>query len=148
MTKIIFLISLVLSAFANDAVHKFAPSSDCKECHPKIYSEYYTSMHSNATPQKDPIHKAVWDVHPKNLKKQQYSCGKCHTPTADNLDKMLKKGEKVLPLKENKTHQEAVSCAYCHRIKDIKLHKKSNTNIITKAEKVYFGTLKNHIACS
>ena len=145
MTKIIFFISLTISIFANDGVHKFAPSSDCKECHPKIYDEYHTSMHMNTTPQKDPIHKAIWDRHPKNKKANQYVCGKCHTPTADNLDSMLGKGKKALPLKENETHQTGVSCAYCHRIKSIELHKKSNTNIMTTEEKKYFGTLKEHI---
>jgi len=145
MTKIIFFLSLTLSIFANDGTHKFAPSTDCKECHTKIYDEYYTSVHANTTPQKDPIHKAIWDRHPKNKKANQYVCGKCHTPAADNLNEMLIKGKKALPLMENKTHQSGVSCAYCHRIKSIELHKKSNTNIMTTKGKEYFGTLKQHI---
>ena len=145
MIKVLLSISFALSLFANDGVHKFAPSSECKQCHSNIYDEYYNSMHANATPQQDPIHKAIWDKHPLKNKAQRYSCGKCHTPTANNLDKMLTKGQKVLPSAENKTHQEAISCAYCHRIKDIELHKKTNINIISKDEKNYFGTLKNHI---
>ena len=145
--KLLLLFSFFATwLLANDAVHTFAPSSDCKECHAKIYDEYYTSMHANSTPQKDPIHAAVWNKHPKNLKFEQYTCGKCHTPTANNLDKMLKKGEKALPMADNETHQTGISCAYCHRIKSIELHSKpSNTNIIAKQEKNYYGTLKDNI---
>ncbi|EDZ63551.1 hypothetical protein SMGD1_1742 [Sulfurimonas gotlandica GD1] len=144
--KFIFLLLLFLiSVIANDAVHTYAKSEECKACHTQIYKEYYGSMHANATPQKDPIHKAVWDRHPKNLKFEQYSCGKCHTPAADDLDKMLTKGQKALPDATNETHQEAISCAYCHRIKSIELHKISNTNIMTNTEKNYFGTMLEHI---
>jgi len=140
-TLSLFLL-ITLHLFANDGVHKFAPSNDCKTCHTKIYDEYYDSMHANSTPQKDPIHASVWNKHPQNKKQQRYGCGKCHTPTADNLDKMKTKGQKAMPLKENKTHQAGISCAYCHRIKSIEHHKKSNTNIISKTPKKYFGTLK------
>ncbi len=145
MTKIVLLLSLCISLFANDGVHEFAPSSDCKECHPKIYEEYTSSMHANSTPQKDPIHKAVWDIHPKNLKANRYECGKCHTPASNNLDKMLTDGEKAMPEAENETHQTGISCAYCHRIKSIELHEKSNTNIMTKTPKNYFGNLMEHM---
>lgn len=146
MKIVLFLFISLCSLIANDSTHHFAPSSDCKACHTTIYDEFYGSMHANSTPQKDPIHAAVWDKHPKKLKFEQYSCGKCHTPAANNLDDMLKKGNKALPLAENKTHQEGITCAYCHRIESIELHKKpSNTNIISKDEKSYFGTLKNHI---
>jgi hypothetical protein len=133
------------SLLANDAVHKFAPSKDCKACHAQIYSEFYSSMHANSTPNKDPIHKAVWDKHPSNKKFERYTCGKCHTPAADNLDKMMTKGEKALPDTQNATHQEAISCAYCHRIQSIEKHAKSNTNIISKTPKAYYGTMKNNL---
>jgi hypothetical protein len=134
-----------LILLANDKVHHYAPNEDCKACHSIIYDEFTGSMHVNATPQKDPIHASVWKKHPQNLKQKRYGCGKCHTPAANNLDKMKTKGEKALPLAENKTHQEGTSCAYCHRIESIALHKKHNTNIISKKEKNYFGTLKNNI---
>ena len=141
------LLSLLasFSLFANDMTHKFASSEDCKSCHTKIYDEFYTSMHANSTPQKDPIHAAVWNKHPHNKKEQRYACGKCHTPAANNLNEMKTKGTKALPLATNPTHQAGISCAYCHRIKSIDLHKKSNTNIISKTEKNYFGTLKNAV---
>ena len=114
---LLFLVSLVLSA--NDGVHKFAKSEDCKDCHTQIYDEYYGSMHANSTPQKDPIHGAVWANHPQHLKSERYGCGKCHTPGADNLDKMKTKGQKALPEMANETHQAGISCAYCHRIESI-----------------------------
>ncbi len=144
--KLLFLFSLFLSnLIANDTAHTFAPSEDCKSCHTKIYGEYFGSMHSNSTPQRDPIHGAVWDKHPKNLKFERYSCGKCHTPAADNLDDMKSKNKKALVSQDNPTQQAGISCAYCHRIESIELHKKHNTNIIAKKEKSYFGTLKENI---
>ena len=141
----LFLTLFFISITANNAVHTYAKNHECQACHPKIYEEYSGSVHANATPQKDPIHKAVWDKHPQNIKKQQYSCGKCHTPAADNLDKMLTSGEKALPDANNETHQDAIACAYCHRIKSIELHKHSNTNIMTNTQKNYFGTMKEHL---
>jgi hypothetical protein len=130
---------LVISIFANDAVHEFAPSKECQKCHTQIYDEFYGSMHANATVDKDAIHRAVWNKQTSMTKTEQYSCGKCHTPTADNLDKMLKQGEKAMPDAANATHQEAISCAYCHRIEKIEEHKQSNTNIISKTPKEYYG---------
>ena len=143
--KSIWLFLLFISAlFANDKAHTFASNEECRSCHVTIYDEFSSSMHMNSTPQKDPIHNAVWAKHPANTKKQHYGCGKCHTPAADDLDNMLAKGQKALPLLENKTHQEGISCAYCHRIKDIELHKKHNTNIISTTPKAYFGTRVEH----
>ncbi|MEA3373712.1 MAG: multiheme c-type cytochrome [Campylobacterota bacterium] len=144
--RIILMFFIAVGAlYANDGVHTFAKSEDCQACHAQIYEEFHGSMHANSTPQKDPIHNAVWASHPQHLKKEQYGCGKCHTPTADNLDKMKTKGQKALPDTNNETHQAGISCAYCHRIQSIELHKKSNTNIISKDEKQYFGTLKEHV---
>ena len=145
MKRWILSLLFIGALYANDAVHTFADSEDCKQCHAKIYEEFSGSMHVRSTPQKDPIHNAVWADHPQHKKKGQYGCGKCHTPTADNLDKMLTKGEKALPDAANQSHQAGISCAYCHRIQAIELHQKSNTNIISKEGKKYFGTLKEHV---
>ncbi|MDP2893728.1 MAG: multiheme c-type cytochrome, partial [Sulfurimonas sp.] len=79
MKKLSLFFALSLALFANDGVHEFEPSKECQACHPQIYSEYYDSMHANATPDKDVIHKALWDKHPHNTKLEQYSCGKCHS---------------------------------------------------------------------
>lgn len=142
-----FAIALFISSalYANAS---FAPSSECKSCHPNIYKEFESSMHQNATVYKDPIHAAVWNKHPINKKKQKYVCAKCHTPAANNLSDMLGKGTKGMPDPENATHNEAVSCAYCHRIESIKPMSKSNTNIISKKDKHYFGTLKDAVKSS
>lgn len=145
MKKIYLFLLLSVSIIANDAVHTYASSEECKACHTQIYDEFYNSMHANSTPDKDPIHNAVWQKHPQNIKQNRYGCGKCHTPAADNLDKMMTLGQKAMPDVSNKTHQEAISCAYCHRIKSIELHKKTNTNIMTNTPKNYFGTLENSI---
>lgn len=145
MKKFSVIMLLALSLFANDSVHEFAPSKDCQACHPQIYGEFYGSMHANATPDKDAIHNAVWSKHPANTQFDRYVCGKCHTPAANNLDKMLSKDEKAPHDAENSTHQEAISCAYCHRISSIEKHEQSNTNIISKNEKEYYGTMKSRI---
>ncbi|MDD5372513.1 MAG: multiheme c-type cytochrome [Sulfurimonas sp.] len=140
MKKLSLFLLLAFSLFANDGVYEFAQSKECQACHPQIYSEYYGSMHANSTPDKDVIHKAVWDRHPHNTKLEQYSCGKCHSPAANDLDKMLTDGQKAMPDAKNQTHQEAVSCAYCHRIENIEKHKQSNTNAISKTKKEYYGS--------
>ena len=145
MLKIAFLTTIALYALlANDKAHTFAKNEECKNCHGQIYNEFTNSMHAHSIPQKDPIHNAVWSKHPLNKKKQRYGCGKCHTPAANDLDKMLTKGLKALPDSNNTTHTEGISCAYCHRIEKIEKHKKSNTNIIATQEKHYFGTRKEH----
>jgi len=142
---ILFSLLLSLSLNANDKTRDYSSSEDCKDCHTQIYNEFSGSMHTHSTPQKDPIHKAVWDRHPQNLKANRYGCGKCHTPTADNLNDMKTKGKKAPPMMDNATHQAGISCAYCHRIEGIELHKKSNTNIMADKEKNFFGTRTTHI---
>ncbi len=144
--KYFLLLLFSLSALSsNDKAHTYASSKDCQTCHPQIYNEFSGSMHANSIPQKDPIHNAVWEKHPQNIKLKRYECGKCHTPAADNLDNMLTKGKNALPDAKNPTHQAGISCAYCHRIESITHAKKFNTNIMTKEEKKYFGTRKDHI---
>lgn len=141
LTSFIFIVSLLVG---NDQVHHFAKNQECKSCHSQIYNEFEGSMHTHSIPQKDPIHNAVWSKHPHNQKEQRYACGKCHTPAANNLDKMKTKGQKALPDVTNVTHADGIACAYCHRIERIEKHKISNINIIATQEKNYFGTRKEH----
>lgn len=144
--KILLLLAMSIALlFANDKTHEFASSEDCKACHTQIYDEFKGSMHANSTPHKDPIHKAVWDTSPQKNNQERYACGKCHTPAANNLDAMKTKGQKAMPDPENATHEEGISCAYCHRIKSIEHGKMSNTNVMTTEPKSYYGTLKDHI---
>ncbi|BCD62549.1 hypothetical protein NitYY0826_C1427 [Nitratiruptor sp. YY08-26] len=139
MNKIALLLVTAVFAFAA----KFAPNSACKECHPLIYKEYQTSQHAHATIFKDPIHKAVWEKNPLS-KKNAYKCAKCHTPAANNFKELIAPNG-IGPDPHNKTQNDAVACAYCHRIKAIKEDLKTNHNIISPTPKKYFGTLKDHI---
>lgn len=143
MKTLFILLFTTLWLGANDGVHEFAPSAECQKCHEQIYDEFYGSMHANATPEKDAIHAAVWNKQVAMTKTEQYSCAKCHTPAADNLDKMTKAGEKGIFDASNPTHQEAISCAYCHRIEKIEEHKQSNTNVISKTPKSYYGSTRS-----
>ncbi|WP_200762454.1 multiheme c-type cytochrome [Nitrosophilus alvini] len=123
---------------------QFAKNEECKECHPLIYQEFATSQHANSTIFKDEIHGAIWNIHPKK-KKSSYSCAKCHTPAANNIKELISAGNGIVPDQKNPTQNEGISCAYCHRIESIKHEWKSNVNIISKDEKKYFGTRKDHI---
>jgi len=141
MRIFIFSIIILVNIFANS---KFESNQKCKDCHPLIYEEYQKSMHANATIFKDPIHKAVWDKHPAK-KKESYKCAKCHTPAADNLKELMAPKNGILPDPNNNTQNDGISCAYCHRIKEIKIGLRNNTNIISNIPKKYFGTRKDHI---
>ncbi len=139
--KQLFIISILFLSFL-EANKTFEANLECKKCHPLIYKEHQGAMHNKATIFKDPIHKAIWDKHPLNIKKQQYKCAKCHTPTADNLSDMLEKGKKGLPDLNNTSHNEAISCAYCHRIESVEHGMMTNKNIISSEPKDYFGGMK------
>ncbi|MFT7824054.1 MAG: multiheme c-type cytochrome [Sulfurimonas sp.] len=125
--------------------HHFESSEKCKDCHPIIYEEFKSTQHANASIFGDEIHAAVWKKHPKNIKFESYGCAKCHTPAADNYNALVEKNNGVVPDSRNVTQREGVSCAYCHRIESIEDGKISNTNIISKEEKKYFGTMKEHL---
>jgi len=142
--KKIFLLTAV-TVYTLFAAHTFAPNQKCKSCHPNIYKEFQSAQHANSTIFKDEIHAAVWKKNPKHLKAKKYGCAKCHTPAADDIDKLKQKGVAYLPNINNPTQNEGVSCAYCHRIESIKHAKNMNSNIISKEPKKYFGTLNDHI---
>jgi DNA-directed RNA polymerase subunit RPC12/RpoP len=101
------------------------------------------SQHGRATVFQDKLHGAVYDKHPQKLKMQKYRCGKCHTPTADNLSELLKPHNGVIPDPKNETQNEAVACAYCHRIEDVELGKAMNKNIVSKEPLHYFSNKDN-----
>ncbi len=112
---------------------KVAENQTCKVCHPKIYKEYSISMHRKASIYSDVVHKAIWDKHPLK-KKDNYKCGKCHTPSDKEL--IANNGK----LKENYTQKnEPISCQHCHKIESIEKHKKSNKNVLTTKEKTFFS---------
>jgi hypothetical protein len=108
-------------------------SKVCQKCHPIIYEEFQNSMHKNGSIFNDPVHKAIWDQHPLK-KKEKYACKKCHTPVDTHLQGVPKKNEIQL--------HEPISCVYCHKIKDIRHHTKSNENILDTRGDVLFGARK------
>ena len=101
-----------------------ANSKLCKTCHPTIYSEYMESMHFKSTLDKDIIHNAIWQKHPLK-QKGEYRCAKCHNPKVEGkLD-------------------SGVDCISCHKIKDIKEHITSNSNIYEKEPKTFYSKDNN-----
>ncbi len=140
MKKLLLLCALSTFALAN--MH-FEKNQKCSECHPAIFAEYKTSQHGNATVFKDPIHGAVYDLHPQRNKKEKYRCGTCHTPTADNLKELLTPNNGIIPDPHNETQNEAIACAYCHRIEDVVSGVAMNKNIISKEERVYTTSKDN-----
>ncbi len=143
MKKIFLILGLVVSTLALANMH-FEKNQKCSECHPKIYEEYKTSQHANATVFADPIHGAVYDKHPMKNKMQKYRCAKCHTPTADNMKELLTAKNGVIPDANNETQNEAVACAYCHRITDTLPGKAMNKNVISKDVRKYIANLEPH----
>jgi hypothetical protein len=124
--KILLIVSYLL--FTVNAFAKLTSNETCKMCHPKIYKEYKTSAHSKSTIYEDAIHKAIWDMHPRN-KKNKYTCAKCHTPSDVRVLKALKEGTSALP-KDDELHHEAIACITCHSIQNIKSHPKSHDEIV------------------
>ena len=125
LTLLLFISSF---SYANE-------SKVCQKCHPIIYDEYYESSHRKASIKNNPIHKALWDRHPKGEK--GYSCAKCHSPSDKEL---MKTGILV----DNKIQrEEPISCVYCHTIKDIEEGSASNTNITTGKNREFFTVEKS-----
>ena len=136
MKKIFFL--TLISFVTLFAEVSFTSSLVCKTCHPIIYDEHYNSSHRNSSIYNDPVHKAIWDRHPLK-KKEKYGCAKCHTPTDTKLLKKLALKKPALPQKSEIQTEQAIACVYCHSIKSIELHEKSNKNILTTKDKTFFS---------
>ena len=134
MKILLLVILLIMELNAND----YIKSNTCKACHPTIYGEFYNSSHRKSSIHEDPIHKAVWDLHPNKID-NKYTCAKCHTPTDLKLLTNLKENKKALPLKNEVQTQEAISCVYCHSIKSIEEHSKVNDNKLTSENKVFYS---------
>ncbi|BCD67934.1 multiheme c-type cytochrome [Nitratiruptor sp. YY09-18] len=111
----------------------YAKTHQCIRCHLDIYDEYKTSPHYNSTIYRDPVHKKIFELHAKASKAEEYVCAKCHTPTL--------KDKKIASMDPKKFgYEQAISCAYCHRIKSIEKHAKANKNVILPKKGVYYGT--------
>ncbi len=129
------LLVLFIGAITLSANNKL-DNATCVKCHPQIFKEYENSMHKNASIYNDPVHKAVWDLHPAK-KKGNYKCAKCHTPA----DKELVAGKRALS-KNAIQIKEPISCQTCHQIKRIEEHIKANKNIYTKEKKTFYAANK------
>ncbi len=131
--KILAITSALLLSITINASQKLE-NHECKACHPKIYKEYQTSHHANASIYKDEIFNAIWKKHPTS-KKNNFVCAKCHTPSDHDLMSGKTK------LSENKIQlTEPISCKHCHQIESVEKHTKSNKNILTKKEKTFFAS--------
>lgn len=141
MILIYVYILFTVSAFA-----QLPANTTCKMCHPKIYKEYKTSMHSKSTIYEDDIHKTIWDMHP-HKKKNKYTCAKCHTPADTRILKALKDGINAMP-QDDELHHEAIACITCHSIKSIKSHPESHDEIVLvdndKKRPIIFAANKNN----
>lgn len=91
----------------------FDSSATCGKCHAQIYSQWKGSLHSQATA--DPIFRAAYfEAHYKSNGKAAKLCLRCHAPTSEitngyDLDITLT--------------GEAITCDFCHSVKDIHLEK-------------------------
>lgn len=138
--KILFSLSLLCTfVFASS---NFAKNEECSTCHPTIYEEFEKSQHNKSTVFKDPIHGAVYNAHPSK-QNGSYLCGNCHTPTADNLAELVSSQNGITPDVNNETQNEAISCAFCHRISDVKEGTLMDRSVISPEEQVYFTRKDN-----
>ena len=130
------LLSILLTSvtlFAN-----YAKNETCKGCHTLIYDEFYDSLHRKSSIYEDSIHQAAWNNHPDKQNKS-YTCAKCHTPTDLKLLDNLKNNKTALPSKNKEQIQEAISCAFCHSIKNIKEHEGMSTNEMSTQKKFFYS---------
>ncbi len=138
------MIKLIV-ALCMSAITLFATSNSsqvCKACHTTIYNEFQSSLHVKASIHNDAIHKAIWDKHPLKAK-AKYKCAKCHSPSDLKLLDELKKGKEALPQKNSIQLKEPISCKYCHQIKDVSNHAKSNTNMMNNKPKTLYSARVN-----
>ncbi len=127
MLKIIM--SYLMLMLGSSLMADVAKNDTCKGCHPAIYKEFTNSAHKKSTIFEDPIHKAVWDIHP-GKKKDKYACAECHTPSDARIMEALKEAKASVP-RYDKAQNEGISCISCHSIKSIESHPKShNKNIL------------------
>jgi hypothetical protein len=126
----LLLIAIVSASNANPKLE----NQECKACHPKIYKEYQSSHHANASIYKDEIFQSIWEKHPAH-KENNFKCAKCHTPS----DHALMKDPSTLTKNEIQM-SEPISCQHCHQIESVEKHAKSNKNILTKKEKTFFAS--------
>ncbi len=133
-----YLLIFAISLVSLSASQKFVGSQICKTCHPLIYDEYRESMHKKSSVYNDPVHRAVWQMHPLR-KKGSYKCASCHSPSDTGLIEALKSGKIALPAKNKIQKSEPIGCTYCHRIQSVEHAKRANRNIVSDKERLYYA---------
>jgi nitrate reductase cytochrome c-type subunit len=116
---------------------KFARNKRCVRCHLDIYKEFKHSKHRHSNILNNPSHKVMWEGNPLS-KEQKYLCAKCHAPAAENIDELIS-GLKVVT-EGDKSIDDGISCAMCHRIKSIHPTDKGDKYVISKKKRLYYGT--------
>ncbi len=116
---------------------KFSKNKKCVRCHLDIYKEFKHSKHRNSNILNNPAHKAMWENNPLS-KEQKYVCAKCHAPAAENIDELIN-GTKQIE-SEDKSIDDGISCALCHRISDIHATDKGDKYVVSDTKRVYYGT--------
>ena len=70
----IWVMLLIIFIILNINASELVESSNCKGCHPTIYSEFYNSSHRKSSIFENKVHKAMWDLHPdKKTEKQPFN---------------------------------------------------------------------------
>jgi len=142
MKTILLVLLFLVNAYSSSQLET---NKTCKGCHPAIYAEFNQSAHRKSSIYEDKIHKAVWGIHPDKAK-NKYTCNECHTPSDTRITNALAKGDTAVPIENDIQKHEAISCVYCHSIKTIESHAKSNDkNILTDKEKVFYSANKHKI---
>lgn len=136
---LMFLFVLILPVLSSanqvpEGAEPYKKSETCKMCHPAIYKEWQSSMHSQSSLLKDKAHAAMHAAY-SNFKKKtgqpvDYHCGNCHTPMADKLADF--KAGKAIPTGSDWKESEGVGCTFCHRIDSIIHNKMYNSYKINK----------------
>ncbi|MEJ2635291.1 MAG: multiheme c-type cytochrome, partial [Calditrichia bacterium] len=104
MIKIIVALFFLLSpAFARA---DFKSSSSCKKCHEDIYQQWQSSMHANATLEKDPLFAGMYSwASQDGGNKLTDKCQDCHSP----MSLVFHSTERGAIC-----NSEGVTCQFCH----------------------------------
>ncbi|HIP02396.1 MAG TPA: hypothetical protein EYG75_02660 [Campylobacterales bacterium] len=116
---------------------KFAPNKKCIRCHLDIYIEFKHSKHRHSNILNNAAHKAMWDGNPLS-KEQKYVCATCHAPAAEDIEGLI--NGTAVAQEGDKSIDDGVSCAMCHRIADIHPTEKGDKYIVSDKKRVYYGT--------
>ena len=130
---VVFLILLFpVFAYSHQLPKDFSGFEDpaaCRDCHKAIYDEWAGSMHAKSSKLADPVHAAVHDAFMAAMKESgknpSYFCAVCHTPTADNMDALMKGA--AMPDPANVTNARGTTCSFCHKADGLVEGDKFNT---------------------